>query len=295
MLKNPGAETFYPKEVDYGRISPTAWSVAYGRTFSDVAYAQEIFDELDSLLGEQGRKAIPGGLKYREVAVQFEARYKLINIYLRENSATQILEIASGLTPRGLEFARDRGVLYVEFDLPDIIDQKDRIISSLANKGVVSKPENLHLEKGNALSYPELVNACSHFEKGKPVAVVTEGLMRYLDFKEKAQLAKNVSALLKDRGGVWITSDTQVLSNRTESMQKSTDEFSKSVGRNIERNYFSDPGHAMAFFKDLGFEVESHSFAEAAGQLASPKRLDLDEQRVAENINARNLFVMSLK
>lgn len=278
-------------EATYDKISPTAWSVAYGRIFSDIPYSQEIFDCLEKQRKLTSQE-IPGGKRDREVAAQFEARYKMINKFLAEGGYKQILEIASGLTPRGLQLAKDPNINYVEFDLPPMIAQKEEIIKDMEAGGVVQKPKNLSLVMGNALSAADLETAAGSFQADKPVAIVTEGLLRYFTFEEKAQVARNVLRILKKFGGVWLTPDTQTKDGRFGVSLKNAVQFSKVVGRNIEQNYFSDEAEAIDFFTKLGFDVKSHSLSEALESLVSIKRLGLNEKQIQENVNRRKLFVM---
>jgi len=86
----------------YEKISPTAKLVAYLRTFSDIPYAKEIADESESEkafreLTEESAKSMV------RLAPYWEARYKGTNQVLTKHGITQILEIAAGLSPRGLE------------------------------------------------------------------------------------------------------------------------------------------------------------------------------------------------
>ena len=82
-----------PKEIEhapgidpsaYERIAPTAWIVAYRRTFTDIPFSQEIFQELDAIREKQGTK-IPEDVRTPELTPQLEARYKLLNRLLRAN------------------------------------------------------------------------------------------------------------------------------------------------------------------------------------------------------------------
>ncbi|MCL5667240.1 MAG: class I SAM-dependent methyltransferase [Patescibacteria group bacterium] len=273
------------------KISPTAWSVAYGRTFSDVPFSREIFNELDILRQKESAK-IPGGKKKRVVAVQFEARYKLINRFLKQKGYKQILEIAAGLTPRGLEFCQDRSVNFVEFDLPAIIAQKRQIIKILEKKRIITPLPNLRFVSGNALISADLEKASGNLNLSKPVSIVTEGLLRYLTFKEKKLLARNIRAVLLKAGGVWLTPDTQTQDKRTQNMRKSTAGFSQLTGRDIEKNYFRNIAEAKSFFSNLGFKVESHQFSEIQNELVILKRLQFPKKQIDLNLKTRYLFVM---
>lgn len=255
--------------MGYEKIGPTAWGVAYQRTLSDIKYAKEIFQRLETLIGramEEEKKYLVEA-KNSGLAPLFEARYKLTNHLLDKTGFDQILEIAAGLSPRGLEYTeRDPSLQYVELDLPDMIAQKQTIVKKLAGKR-----DNLHLEPGNALDLDSLWKATKHFQP-RPIAIITEGLLRYLNFAQKATVAKNIHALLEKFGGVWITPDMalkKMAKKQTRDQQDHNKRILDLAGINIAQNSFESLPGAQKFFEDLGFTVETHGFAEVADQLTS--------------------------
>lgn len=102
-------------DSDFGSIIPTALHTAYPLIFTDIPYSQEIFDKLS----ENG---FAENLKNEKLAFELEARYKLIDKFVKESGIKQILEIASGFTASGLNICKnDSNVKYIEFDLPKVI------------------------------------------------------------------------------------------------------------------------------------------------------------------------------
>ncbi len=96
----------------FDRISPTALLVAYARQFTDIPYSQELARLVNAqmiveqILGEQSEPPV-------DVVVVLEGRYKAINQVMIQYEATQILEIASGLLPRGMALSQN----------PDVTDE----------------------------------------------------------------------------------------------------------------------------------------------------------------------------
>ena len=88
------------------KISPTAWTIAHRRIFTDIPYSKAIFNEIERLRRLQGVD-IPDELKSPEIAPQIEARYKLVSKLLAQNHVEQVLEIAAGFSPRGLDLTSD--------------------------------------------------------------------------------------------------------------------------------------------------------------------------------------------
>lgn len=275
------------------RTSPTAWLTAYLRTFSDIPYAKEIFNEFYIIKKKSGGFNMFQGSNSPKIAPQIEARYKLIEKLLTKNKVTQVLEVASGLSSRGLDMTRHKNIEYVEVDLPEIMAQKKEIIKKIR----CGHRPNLHLEIGNALNLTDLKSATIYFNQNKQIAVVNEGLMRYFKFGEKASFAKNVHALLMRFGGVWITSDItlrQVI-RAEDAADKGTNKRTKEItGVDIYKNAFKSVEDAKRFFKQLGFSVEVHSFLEVKNTLSSPKKLDISKRKLEETIKHAVVFAMKL-
>jgi len=280
--------------MSHEKITPTAWDVAYDRAQAGIKYAQEIFDEVKPTDALEKKY-----LKYATEArinIRFEARYKLTNLLLAQNKSSQIFEIASGLSPRGQIMAEeDPSLSYVELDLPDMARNKRNILKNLFTKGVTKPQENLQIEDGDALDVQSLISATKHF-KNAPVSIVTEGLLRYLDFNQQALVVKNVHSLLEKFGGVWICPDitlARVTKNnlkKTEN-QKLVEEIS---GIDVQKNEFADEESAIKFFEDAGFTVERHTFLEVIDELVCPLKMGLSRKETEESLN-RPVFVMRLK
>jgi len=283
----------------YEKIGPTAWGVARFRAQADIKYAQEIFDELAILIKPTHPLEVEYIRRSKEsnIAPQLEARYKLINQLLATSKTNQILEMASGLSPRGLTMTEeDPSLCYVEVDLPEMVETKKRLIQTLVDKNIAKPQNNLHIEDGDVLDADYLMATTRYFKTG-PIAIINEGLLRYMNFDQKAIVAKNVRTLLEKFGGVWITSDItlpRVLEHHEES--KLNRGLIKALsGIDIERNAFENEPAAIEFFKNLGFTIERHSFLEVIDDLISPKRLGMSKEETKELIEHAVVFVMRLK
>lgn len=280
------------KHNGYDSISTTAWQIAHRRTFTDIPYSQDIFDEFERMLHEQGNFEIPEELISPQIAPQIEARYKLVSRLLAENSVQQVLELATGLSPRGLAMTNASNIEYVEVDLPNMMSQKEQIVRILGSKG------NLHLKTGNALDLDSLRAAAAVLDQTKPLGIVHEGLLRYFNFDEKATVARNIHCLLEHFGGVWITPDITlrtVLKTASPEDRKQIEKVGQLVGVNIDQNRFDNVDAAHQFFEDLGFTIERHRFTEVTGELVSPSRLGQTRQEVQALIGEAYVFVMRIR
>lgn len=215
----------------------------------------------------------------RGFAPFFEARFQSVSRILMEQGATQILELASGFSPRGMEWSR-RGAVYVEADLPGMIEQKRAMIAAILG----SVPSNLKLCPASVLDRKPLMAARAWF-RPEPVAITTEGLLRYLTFPEKSQLAAVVREILGRFGGSWITPDIHLKQWAIERSRSSLDlSMRHGLGRDLLGNYFDDLAHARRFFESCGFLVEERPLLEdreivASLALATPSLLDQLEER----------------
>lgn len=115
------------------------------------------------------------------------ARHQLIDHQLRQlieaGRVSQVLEIAAGFSPRGARFAADyaqRGLVYVEGDLPAQADQKR---AALARAGL--SREHHHVVPLNALldeGPGSVQDVCARlFRPDRGLAIITEGLLGYFD------------------------------------------------------------------------------------------------------------------
>lgn len=285
------------KIIGNEKIGPTAFITALYRTFSDIPYAQEIFNALEKLRIIESESDIPIELKKYERSPLIEARYKIDSKLISENNSHQILEIASGLSPRGLDMSSNKDLRYVEIDLPEVIKLKKEIVSSIKDDSNKELNDNLFFESGDALNENDLLKSTNHFKEKERITILNEGLLAYLNFEEKTILSKNIQKLLSVFGGVWITPDIILPENKEKDNTKNTynKNLQKLTGSTIDANRFKDKEEAKKFFEDIGFDVEIHNFSEVYDQLVSPKKLNMKNVDVDNLIGSSVAFVMKLK
>lgn len=282
----------------YDSISPTAISVAFARTFSDIPYSREIYKilEMEKMNTKSMAEMTPGGFRIPPRRIpMIEARYKATNKLLQKTGIKNILEIASGLSPRGLVMTNDKSFNFVELDLPAILKDKEKLIKTILGKNG-SQRKNLHLFPANALDKKKIIKAAEFFTSG-PIAIVCEGLLRYLTRAENRQLTKNIHKILSLRGGVWITPDIQTKKDmriRKESKNNAR-AVSKITKTDIYKNAFLDKEDAFLFFRALGFSIRAYNPLKIAGKLVSPKKLRLTNKEVKKENSERTIVMLSIK
>ena len=287
-------------EKGYEKISPTAWLTAYQRTLSDIPLSEEIFRELEEVIKhtESGGESLGIEELIRpRMSFIWESRFKIVNFLLKLQDIDQILEIASGYSPRGLNLARDPSIEYVEIDLPGVIQRKKRIVEKLINQAEVPIEPNLHLEEGNSLNMEDMLKATNFFKK-KPIAIVNEGLLPYLNHEEKTTLGRNIHQLLEYFGGVWITPDISTQAQValfSDRIKKRAAKIEHLTGIDTMKNRFENEETACLFFDHLGFAVERHNFKEIADELILPRKLNLQKRRIDDILGYLIAFVMRVK
>ncbi|HLI82332.1 MAG TPA: class I SAM-dependent methyltransferase [Bryobacteraceae bacterium] len=270
---------------DFRRVSVTALIPAFARgDYTAIPWAKEILAYLRS----RGATLSDGPWteeSARFFAPVFEARFRAVSRVISEKGATQVLELAAGLSPRGMELSR-QGALYVETDLAESIARKREIVTAIL--GAV--PQNLHLCAASAIDRSQLLECCSPFAAGRPIAIATEGLLRYLTFHEKTLVARNVHQILQRYGGWWITPDVHLRSLTQQQTADYRQQERETLGRNLDANYFEDLDHAYRFFEGLGFAVDSRPlFERPQARIPAPASGQMVDR------NDFRLFVLTVK
>jgi len=282
---------------DFDKISPTAILVAYARQFSDIPYSKEIAELTNALTRanqiwnyQQEEQVGTIGL-----AALIEGRYKTIEQVRARFLGTQILELASGLLPRGMIATQDPAITFIESDLPGMIQQKQPLIKQL-----IGDRPNLHLLEINATNSLDFLVLKHYFQPDQPVTILCEGLLPYLTFTEKQQVFSNVREILQTYGGVWITSDmpTKAGRERVEDIfpkyRLVRQRISSLTERPFSDNEFEHVEEAKEFAQQQGFQSEEFSMLAVLNQLTSPSRLNIESNLVTKMLTQDPVFAFTL-
>ena len=274
-------------DKEYEKISPTAIVTSYPRIFTDIPYEKEIYEWLSNHCNEEVTLN-------KMLAAEIEARYKLTNKLLDKSNIKQVLELAAGYSSRGLIYS-SKGYNYIEMDLEKVSNNKINIIKSIEK----SIPESLNVISGNALRSSDYSKCDNYFDENKPVAVINEGLLRYLTFNEKKIVAENVYSFLKKYDGIWITCDVTP-KKFIQTQDKALPDFNKKLNNVTSRNSISDRfkniEHIKQFFGDVGFElVEVHKFSEMKEELYSINYNNIIDDHIEQLLDDAIVVVMKIK
>jgi O-methyltransferase involved in polyketide biosynthesis len=261
-----------PQPKDYSSISPSAKSLLLLKGYTNIPYAREtaalmpgaeVFD-LDF-----GAKDFWFWIR----VVHFELRYWSIDQLLRQTDNKNILEVSSGYSFRGLALcAQNEGLQYIDTDLPEVVATKRDLVERLHLGNDHKSP--FELLPLNALDETAFSQVVQRFGAG-PLSIVNEGLLMYLNREEKARLCRTIHAVLKQRGGCWITADVYVkrpADLRVEIPQRDGERrfFEQ---HHIEENKFDSYEAARAFFAEQGFEVVAEAVPDYQSLTVLPQLL----------------------
>lgn len=129
-------------------------------------------------------------------------RHTMIDHLLAASGATRVIELASGLSRRGVTFAVDPAVTYVEVDLPHVVEKKRALLARSREGQVALARPNWQLVAGDVstVALGELLPDARD-TAARPLFVIAEGLLMYLDAAAQRALFAAVVARLRSAGG----------------------------------------------------------------------------------------------
>ena len=270
---------------NFESISPTAIFTSYPRTFTDIPYEKDIYEWLSKNCNEDVKLN-------KMLAPEIEARYKLTNKLLDKLEIKQVLEFAAGYPSRGLIYSK-KGYNYVEMDLDSVSKNKEKLLNDIDNIS-----NNLHIISGNALEYEDFKKCDKYFNENDELAIINEGLLRYLTFDEKRVVATNIYNMLKKYGGVWITCDVtpkKILQTQDEVIPDYNNNLNTITSRNDLKDRFENVEHIKSFFGNIGFNsVEVHKFIEMKDELKSFDILDIDKNQYDELLETAIVAILKI-
>jgi O-methyltransferase involved in polyketide biosynthesis len=283
--------------VAHNKISPTAKLVAYLRTFTDIPYSDEIAKACNA--SETFAQIVGNNPEdFLWTAPMIELRYKSIDAVLEDHDAANIIELASGVSPRGLIWTRDPSCHFLETDLSEILSEKIAITTRILGE---ESRRNLRWLRVDATNQEQVLAAEEAFNRG-PIAIINEGLLPYLTHAEKAVVGRNILRLLKERSGsVWITTDVsgndrlKDLVAADPKMGQVLQTIAGLTGRDIRSNYFASLEEGEQFFRDIGFKVRKWSQRELVTPLASLERVDVDPKKLEIMLGRSQVWALSVK
>ncbi|HEX6938624.1 MAG TPA: hypothetical protein VF158_04380 [Longimicrobiales bacterium] len=286
--------------LDFDKIGVTARLTAYMRQFSDIPFARDVARRLrageafEQLLADE--QLSPRDLLW--YAPILEVRYKSISETIRKLGATQVLELASGFSLRGLAMTRDPGILYVASDLEEPTGIARSLVAELRREYDLPSYGNLHLVTANAIDRDQLRTAAEPFRQDRPIAVVHEGLLQYLSPDEMRTVALNIRELLAEFGGVWITPDFSLKADVaaiSEEQRRFRAVVARATGRAMYDNAFASSEQLFAFLDGLGLDARAIDAVAETPEITSLDALQLPRQILDDARPGLRLWVLTVR
>jgi O-methyltransferase involved in polyketide biosynthesis len=128
-------------------------------------------------------------------------RHMMIDRLVATSGARQVLELAAGLSRRGVSLSSDSGLDYTEVDAPHVIEAKRKLLlGSERGREALQRP-NWKLIGADVTQTPLLDLAPND---QAPLVIVAEGLLMYLEAEEQRSLFKRAAERLRSAGGTLI-------------------------------------------------------------------------------------------
>jgi O-methyltransferase involved in polyketide biosynthesis len=190
-----------------GDLSPTALYTAATWAWGGLSYAHLFASPESKAVFDATNAALAAAGLFRRDATSLRHallhRHAMLDRLVRASGATQVLELAAGLSRRGAAFSEDGRVRYTELDLPHVVARKRALLERTGEGRAVLARPNLRLVEGDALT----AELASLVEPGAPLFVVAEGLFMYLAPDAQRRLFARVRALADVAGEVGFAFD----------------------------------------------------------------------------------------
>jgi len=233
---------------------------------------------------EASSKALIGG-NIRTFLLQ---RHLIIDHLIEQaldRGVTQVLEIACGMSPRGIRLRDKHPQLHmVEADLPDMATRKAArlLVSGRLGDNHQVMPIDILTESGEQSLEAVLTRA---FDNNDPVIVVTEGLTSYFSLPVISEFWKRLAALMQLRPGSVYLSESYLMPNHLllRGALTSLGGLLGAVTRSDVSFHFLNDQQAVEHFKGCGFpSVAVHNPANFYGRLPIPESRNDPMVRVVE-------------
>lgn len=288
-------------EKEYSKISPTAVFCARMRAKQKLSFSKEIVNLIDTKFKEYIEDLPDYGdtLNSKSDFIPFiEGRYYSLNDAISNIDNAFIVEIASGLSPRSLEFSNKRNIIYLETELKGLIELKREILTEIINQKNLNA-NNLFFLDINPLEKKDMDKIGKLYsEKGKSkkLVIIHEGLLMYFDKEEKRRFRDNINYLFQtySKEGLWLTSDFSRLKKKDnkKGSENIRDKISKVTKR--EFDYFESEEKTKKFLKKGGFKSIILSNEKIIKDIIKIKSLQFNQEDILKSSKGYRIWKIQL-
>ena len=167
-------------------ISPTAHYTGYvwarnGLSHPELATTEGrvLFESLQPIMIVS--RAVGGPSLEPYLLARHRAIDALLSSAIEEHGVSQVIEVASGLSPRGWRFMNRYGdrLTYVEADLPDMAERKRAALERIGSLSESHRVQALDALRDDGPG--SLAELATELDPAQGLAIITEGLLGYLD------------------------------------------------------------------------------------------------------------------
>ncbi len=180
-------------------------------------------------------------------------RHRLIDrqldLLIAKHPDLQVVEIAAGLSPRGWRYRQKyAGVDYLEADLPDMAYIKQQALLELG------QPYARVI--GVDLFSPEFAKSLQQLDSGKPLVIISEGLVNYFTKDSLQQLWQVISNNLKHFPQGYYLTDLypEPVKHKLAKLIWNSSKLLKFLSKSAFSFHFVSPDEVSSFFKNSGFK-----------------------------------------
>jgi len=248
--------------LDASRISPTAHYTGYVwyraglsnpalRTRKGTIFFHTLQPFNQAYLKLRGGPTLEGFLLQRHLIIDH-----LLERAIEDGTISQVVEVAAGLSPRGLRMTRKYPDLtYVEGDLPEMAALKRQVLDAGNLRRL-----NHHVVTLNALTDvgPNSLGEATRclLDATRGTAVITEGLLSYFDAETTAAIWRRFSTFLGSlSGGVYLTDLHVAEDTRAFLAARAFQGFLSVFARGMVHIHHDTPELARAALDATGFEA----------------------------------------
>jgi O-methyltransferase involved in polyketide biosynthesis len=185
------------------------------------------------------------------------SRHRLIDERLahaiEDGSVAQVVEVACGMSPRGWRFAERYGdaLTYVEADLPDMAKRKRDALERMGSLSERHRVADLDvLREDGAASLAALAET---LDRDAGVAIVTEGLLTYLDTETVRTIWRRFASTLEPFPAGLYLSDLRLAGESVGALERGFSVVLSAFVRGRVHVHFADEAGAEAALLDAGF------------------------------------------
>jgi O-methyltransferase involved in polyketide biosynthesis len=240
-------------------ISPTAHYTGYvwarnGLSPPELATAEGriLFESLRPVM------TISGALGGSSLEPYLLARHRAIDAVLARaidrGDVSQVVEVASGLSPRGWRFTTRYGdrLTYVEADLPEMAARKRAALTRIGSLSQHHRVEDVDALRDDGPG--SLAALAAELDPGRGSAIITEGLLGYLDRDSVDRLWRRFARVLAGFSGGRYISDLHLGELQTVAIRAFRVLLSAFVRGRVHL-HFSSAAEAEAALRAAGFDV----------------------------------------